>query len=204
MFKVPSLRNVAKTAPYFHDGSAKTLTEAVRMMAHHQLGEELSDDDIRSIVAWLGSLTGELPNDYVTPPQLCPPPATTASVGTKTMAKKILVVDDSPTIRQQVSAALSQAGFLPVEASDGVDALTKLDAATAMMICDVNMPRMGGLDLVDKMHGDARWTSVPVVMLTTESNSAQVDRAKKAGAKGWIIKPFKAELLVAAVHKLAR
>lgn len=120
------------------------------------------------------------------------------------MAKKILVVDDSPTIRQQVSAALSQAGFLPVEASDGVDALTKLDAATAMMICDVNMPRMGGLDLVDKMHGDARWTSVPVVMLTTESNPAQVDRAKKAGAKGWIIKPFKAELLVAAVHKLAR
>jgi two-component system chemotaxis response regulator CheY len=120
------------------------------------------------------------------------------------MAKKILVVDDSPTIRQQVTAALSQAGFATVEACDGVDALTKVDATTSMMICDVNMPRMGGLDLVEKMHADARWAPIPVVMLTTEGNPAHIERAKKAGAKGWIIKPFKADLLVAAVQRLAR
>jgi len=70
LFKVPSLRNVAKTAPYFHDGSAKTLPEAVKMMAQYQLAEDLSDDDINSIIAWLGALTGDLPKDYITPPTL--------------------------------------------------------------------------------------------------------------------------------------
>lgn len=70
LFKVPSLRDVAKTAPYFHDGSAKTLEEAVAMMARHQIGEELSGDDIRLIVAWLGALTGDIPDTYIQPPQL--------------------------------------------------------------------------------------------------------------------------------------
>jgi len=120
------------------------------------------------------------------------------------MAKKILVVDDSPTIRQQVGAALSQAGFEVVEAVDGVDGLSKVAPTISMMICDINMPRMNGLELVEKLHGDARWTSLPVVMLTTEGNPAHIARAKKAGAKGWIIKPFKADLLIAAVQRLAR
>lgn len=70
VFKVPSLRNVAKTPPYFHDGSAATLEEAVRLMARHQVGEELSDDDVHAIVAWLSSLTGELPTDYIATPTL--------------------------------------------------------------------------------------------------------------------------------------
>jgi cytochrome c peroxidase len=70
LFKVPSLRDVTKTAPYFHDGSAKTLEEAVRMMARHQIGEELTDDDVTSIVAWLGALTGELPAAYIQAPKL--------------------------------------------------------------------------------------------------------------------------------------
>ena len=69
-FKVSSLRDVAKTAPYFHDGSAKTLEEAVTLMARHQLGEELGPQDVASIVAWLGSLTGELPTKYIEPPKL--------------------------------------------------------------------------------------------------------------------------------------
>jgi cytochrome c peroxidase len=69
-FKVPSLRDVEKTAPYFHDGSAKTLEEAVTLMARHQIGEELGRDDIKSIVAWLGSLTGELPTKYIERPTL--------------------------------------------------------------------------------------------------------------------------------------
>jgi cytochrome c peroxidase len=70
VFKVPSLRNVAMTAPYFHDGSAATLGEAVRMMAHHQLGVDLEDDEVREIEAWLGSLTGEIPTQYIAPPAL--------------------------------------------------------------------------------------------------------------------------------------
>lgn len=120
------------------------------------------------------------------------------------MSKKILVVDDSPTIRQQVTAALTQAGFSTSEAVDGLDALAKLDPATAMIISDVNMPRMGGLDFVEKVQADPRWTSVPIVMLTTETNPAQLARAKAAGVKGWIVKPFKADLLVAAVQRMAR
>jgi cytochrome c peroxidase len=70
MFKVPTLRNIAKTAPYFHDGSAKNLEDAVRMMGKHQLGLELSDAEVTSIVAWLGSLTGELPKEYIAAPAL--------------------------------------------------------------------------------------------------------------------------------------
>jgi len=70
MFKVPSLRNVAKTGPYFHDGSVADLGEAVKMMAEHQLAKELSKEQIDSIVAFLGSLTGELPTDYIAEPTL--------------------------------------------------------------------------------------------------------------------------------------
>ncbi|AKU93158.1 cytochrome-c peroxidase [Vulgatibacter incomptus] len=70
MFSVPSLRNIAKTGPYFHDGSVESLDEAVRMMAAHQLGKELADDDVKSIVAWLGSLTGEVPAAYIAKPEL--------------------------------------------------------------------------------------------------------------------------------------
>ncbi len=70
VFKVPSLRNVAKTAPYFHDGSVPTLEEAVRLMGRHQLGKELSTSDVDSIVTFLGSLTGPLPRDLIQPPQL--------------------------------------------------------------------------------------------------------------------------------------
>lgn len=77
MFKVPTLRNVQKTAPYFHDGSAKTLDEAVRMMGKHQLGLELSEPEVSSIVSWLGSLTGELPQAYIQPPELPGIPART-------------------------------------------------------------------------------------------------------------------------------
>jgi len=70
MFKVPSLRNVAQTGPYFHDGSAATLEEAVRLMGRYQVGEELEDEEVRSIVAWLGALSGELPKAYIAPPGL--------------------------------------------------------------------------------------------------------------------------------------
>lgn len=75
MFKVPTLRNIAQTAPYFHDGSATTLDQAVRMMGRHQLGLDLSEAEVESIVTWLGALTGELPKAYIARPQLPESPA---------------------------------------------------------------------------------------------------------------------------------
>ncbi len=77
MFKVPSLRNVAMTGPWFHDASATTLEQAVRMMAEHQLGKTPTDDQVKSVVAWLGALTGEIPKDYIKQPTLPPSTATT-------------------------------------------------------------------------------------------------------------------------------
>jgi two-component system, chemotaxis family, chemotaxis protein CheY len=117
--------------------------------------------------------------------------------------KKILVVDDSATVRQQVGLALSQAGYTVVEAGDGVEGLAALEkGGISMVICDVNMPRMNGLDMLENIKRDPRHNAVPVVMLTTEGHPGLVDRAKKAGAKGWIVKPFKAELMISAVGKL--
>ncbi|HEY6876677.1 MAG TPA: response regulator [Polyangiales bacterium] len=120
------------------------------------------------------------------------------------MPKKVLVVDDSPTVRQQVTLALKQAGFEVVEATDGADGVAKVgsDPSIGMVILDVNMPRMNGLEMLETIKAGGKNADLAVIMLTSEGQQSLIDRAKKAGAKGWIVKPFKAELLVAAVKKL--
>jgi two-component system chemotaxis response regulator CheY len=117
---------------------------------------------------------------------------------------KVLVVDDSASVRQQVGMALQHAGFEVVEAVDGVDAIARLSSVSGirMVISDVNMPRMNGLDMVEKIKAEGKHTGLPILMLTTEGEPALIQRAKGAGVRGWIVKPFKAELLVAAVKKL--
>ena len=119
------------------------------------------------------------------------------------MGKKVLIVDDSKTIRQQVSFTLTKGGYDVVEAEDGNDGLAKLQGNPdiAMIISDVNMPNMDGLQMVEKIKESG--SGVPIVMLTTEGAADLIDRAKAAGAKGWLVKPFKPEQLVAAVTKLA-
>ncbi|MEM7244729.1 MAG: response regulator [Acidobacteriota bacterium] len=118
--------------------------------------------------------------------------------------KKVLVVDDSATVRQQVGLALVQAGFEVLEAIDGVDGRAAIEANTtlALVICDVNMPRMDGLEMVEKVKSDPRHGGLPVVMLTTESQPELIKKAKDAGAAGWIIKPFQPAKLIAAAQKL--
>jgi two-component system, chemotaxis family, chemotaxis protein CheY len=118
------------------------------------------------------------------------------------MSTKILVVDDSMMVRQQVGRALSAAGFAILEAADGLEALQQLAATpdARLVVCDVNMPRMGGIEFLEQAY--AKGSKVPVVMLTTEGQHDMIQKARSLGAKGWIVKPFKPEILVAAAKKL--
>ncbi|MEI8025316.1 MAG: response regulator [Pseudomonadota bacterium] len=121
------------------------------------------------------------------------------------MGKKILIVDDSKTIRQQVSFTLGKGGFEVVEAEDGKDGIEKLKANTdvALIISDVNMPNMNGLEMIEAIKVAGSYTHINIIMLTTEGTPELIERAKAAGAKGWLVKPFKPEQLVAAATKLA-
>jgi two-component system, chemotaxis family, chemotaxis protein CheY len=126
------------------------------------------------------------------------------SIETKRTSRRILIIDDSATIRQQVRLALSQAGFEVVEAADGVEGVSKIraDLGLSAVICDINMPKKSGLELIEEIKAGGVNSHIPIVMLTTEGQPALVQRAKAAGAKGWIVKPFKPNLLVAALEKL--
>ena len=118
--------------------------------------------------------------------------------------KKVLVVDDSETVRQQLGDALSRAGLAVVEARDGLDGLDRIAEHDdlAVLILDVNMPRMNGLDMLDKLKENPKTARLPVLILTTEAQSSMVARAKQAGAKAWLIKPVRMDLLVDVVQKL--
>ena len=120
------------------------------------------------------------------------------------MKKKILVIDDSRTARQQVAAALVDGDYEIVEATDGREGLTQLAAHpdASLVICDVNMPNLNGLDFLAQLRETAPQSTVPIIMLTTEAELELVARAKAAGARGWIVKPFKPHMLLAAVRKL--
>jgi two-component system chemotaxis response regulator CheY len=120
------------------------------------------------------------------------------------MGKKIIVIDDSQTIREQVATTLRKAGFEILEAVDGVDGAEVIERTpdAALAICDVNMPKKNGLELLEGLKESGRTAALPVLMLTTEGQPQLIERARKAGAKGWLVKPFKADLLLAAVKKL--
>lgn len=120
-------------------------------------------------------------------------------------SKTVLIIDDSLTVRQQVLMTLKAAGYAVVEACNGREGVTVMRGATpiAMVICDVNMPIANGLEFLETIKGDAPTPPVPVVMLTTEGSPELVARAKRAGAKGWIVKPFQSDLLLSAVRRIA-
>jgi len=118
--------------------------------------------------------------------------------------KTILIVDDSLTVRQQVSMTLTMAGYQVIEACDGQDGVDRVRGTPniAMVLCDLNMPRMNGLEFLETIKGDAAGPPVPVVMLTTDGSAELIARAKRAGAKGWIVKPFRPDLMLTAVRRL--
>jgi len=119
------------------------------------------------------------------------------------MGKKILVVDDSASLRQVVAIALKGAGYDVVEASDGNDALKKLTGDKVhLVISDVNMPGMDGITFVQEMKKQAAYKFTPVIMLTTEAGEDMKARGQAAGAKAWVVKPFRPEQMLNAVSKL--
>lgn len=122
------------------------------------------------------------------------------------MAKQIMTVDDSPSIRQIIKLSLAAGGYSIVEASDGIDALDMLLSIknVDMFILDVNMPRMDGITLVEKLRQLPEYAKTPVVMLTTESSYDKKTAGKRAGANGWIVKPFDPPKLLKVVDMLLK
>ena len=119
------------------------------------------------------------------------------------MAKTIMVVDDSMSIRQVVGIALKGAGYDVIEGCDGRDALAKLTGQKVnLVISDVNMPNMDGITFVRELKTRPAYKFTPVMMLTTESQEDKKEQGKAAGARAWMVKPFKPEGLLAAVQKL--
>ncbi len=120
------------------------------------------------------------------------------------MGRRILIVDDSASIRQMVSFTLKGAGYDVIEAVDGRDALDKLSGAAdvVMVVTDLSMPNLDGIELIRAVRGGSSHKFMPIVMLTTESLESKKQEGKAAGATGWIVKPFRPEQLVAVVKKV--
>lgn len=119
------------------------------------------------------------------------------------MPKKVLIVDDSATMRMMVGDALRKAGFAVVEGINGADALTKLTGgAVQLVITDFNMPVMNGIALVKSLRARPDYKFTPILMLTTESGDDRKDEGRAAGATGWITKPFDPVRLIQVVKRL--
>jgi two-component system chemotaxis response regulator CheY len=115
----------------------------------------------------------------------------------------VLTIDDSVTMRDMLRLALVEAGFNVVQAIDGVNGLEVLrEARPDIIITDINMPRLDGFGLIEKVREDPEHRAIPILVLTTESDPARRDRARCAGATGWIVKPFNPVKLVDAVRRV--
>jgi two-component system, chemotaxis family, chemotaxis protein CheY len=119
------------------------------------------------------------------------------------MAKKILAVDDSPSMRQMLGLTLRAAGYEVVEATDGDEALDYArQHSVDLVLTDVNMPRMDGITLVAHLRTLPTYHLTPLLLLTTESSPERKLKGKQAGATGWMVKPFKPEQLLATLERL--
>ena len=119
------------------------------------------------------------------------------------MEKVIMTVDDSTSVRQMVAFTLKNGGYGVIEATDGVDALAKVKSnPVQMVLTDLNMPNMDGIELIRNLRTDPAFRFIPIVMLTTESQDAKKQEGRSAGATGWIVKPFRPDQLIAVVKKV--
>jgi two-component system chemotaxis response regulator CheY len=119
------------------------------------------------------------------------------------VAKTIMVIDDSASLRASVIDTLADAGYKILSAADGKEALGMLDGRKVdLMICDVHMPRMDGISFVAEAKRLPEYRFVPIIMLTTESSEKKREAGHMAGAKAWVVKPFRPEQILHAVSKL--
>jgi two-component system chemotaxis response regulator CheY len=118
------------------------------------------------------------------------------------MGKTIMAVDDSTSVRQVVCFTLRRGGYEVIEAVDGRDALTRLTGPVHLVITDLNMPNMDGIELIRAIRQKPQYRAIPIVMLTTESQDGKKQAGKAAGATGWIVKPFRPEQLLGVVKKV--
>ncbi len=119
--------------------------------------------------------------------------------------KRILTVDDSASVRQMVSFTLRKAAYEVVEAVDGKDGLGKVSSGKFdLIITDLNMPNMDGIEMMAAIRKLPGYSFTPMLMLTTESQAERKDAGRKAGATGWIVKPFDADKLIAVMQKLVK
>jgi two-component system chemotaxis response regulator CheY len=119
------------------------------------------------------------------------------------MGKTVLTVDDASTMRKMVSFTLRGAGHEVLEAADGADALVVLRTRTVdLVITDINMPNMDGIELTRRLRASAGFSRTPILLLTTESDPAKKAEGRAAGATGWIVKPFNQGQLLAIVAKV--
>ena len=120
--------------------------------------------------------------------------------------KNVLVVDDSAVVRAQIRVTLEDCGYSVIEAVDGFDGVAQSGSEKNidLVICDINMPRMDGLGLIEKVRGNAdeRIASLPIVVLSTVGDPERVRKARRLGAQGWLVKPFLPEFLIKTVAKL--
>jgi two-component system chemotaxis response regulator CheY len=118
-------------------------------------------------------------------------------------SKLILTVDDSATIRELLLSELSGLGYRVTQAEDGINGLEMLALEPPdLIITDITMPRMDGIGFIQNVRGDERYKSTPILVLTTENDPGIKDRAKRAGATGWIVKPFDPRKLAEAIRKV--
>ena len=119
------------------------------------------------------------------------------------MAKTVLSVDDSASVRQMVKLTLSGAGYDVIQANDGAEGLAKAqEKPVDLVVTDLNMPNMNGLQLIRELRKLPAYKGTPILFLTTESDAAIKQEAKTAGATGWITKPFQQDQLLAVVKKV--
>jgi len=124
--------------------------------------------------------------------------------GVDDMADKVLLADDSVSMRQMSAFILTQAGYEVVQAIDGVDALSKLTEDVNVILTDLNMPNMNGIDFIKAVRNGKINRLVPIIMVTTEFDGALKQKGREAGATAWIVKPYNEDSLLSVIQKVKR